>query len=403
MESNIVKFLTGIALAVAAALVAPSLDLTAGAAMLRGRADCGSVYRVVRGDTLHAIAIRAYGTGDYQTIYEANRDVLASVSSIEIGDELSIPCRDGAKPRIGTVVRARAPEIRVETAPPITAPAHTVSAAAFIPKTGKPEIGEHDIGGPEISEVAFVTGSDFAPFVHPALPEGGMITELVRLSLSNAAPDLPVKIALVEDWTAHLDMLAQGTFDLGFPWYRPDCSKASLLGVSMRRRCAGFDFSDPLFEIAIGYYALADNQQADNQLLAATGYDQLSGRRICRPANHFTFDLEQQGLAAPNATLIIAPALADCFVWLERGAVDVVTLSKPLAEDEIARLGLAGRVAEIPALASVQTLHAVAPKGDPDGRASLDLVNAGLAKMKSSGRWFEVASRHLGAYNTRVR
>jgi polar amino acid transport system substrate-binding protein len=388
MESDVVKFLTGIALAVVAALAAPSLDLTAGAAMLRGRSDCGSVYRVVRGDTLHAIAVRAYGTGDYRTIYEANRDVLASVSSIEIGDELSIPCRDGAKPRIGAVVRARAPEIRVETAPRITAPAHTVSAAAFIPNTGEPEIGD----------ITFVTGSDFAPFVHPALPEGGMITELVRLALSNAAPDLPVKIALAEDWTTHLDMLAQGTFDLGFPWHRPDCSKASLLGASMRRRCAGFDFSDPLFEVAIGYYALAGNPVA-----AATGYDQLSGRRICRPANHFTFDLEQQGLASPNATLVIVPTLTDCFTWLERGAVDVVMLSKPLAEDEIARLGLAGRVAEIPALASVQTLHAVAPKGDPGGRAALDLVNAGLAELKSLGRWFEVASRHLGAFGTRVR
>jgi len=397
MESNVVKFLTGIALAVVVALAAPSLDLTAGAAMLRGRSDCGSVYRVVRGDTLHAIAVRAYGTGDYRTIYEANRDVLASVSSIEIGDELSIPCRDGAKPRIGAVVRAQAPEIRVETAPRITAPAHTVSAAAFIPNTGEPEIGEPDIGGSEISEVAFVTGSDFAPFVHPALPEGGMITELVRLALSNAAPAPSVKIALVEDWTAHLDMLAKGTFDLGFPWYRPDCSKTALLGASMRQRCAGFDFSDPLFEITIGYYALADNQ-----LLAATGYDQLYGRRICRPANHFTFDLEQQGLAAPNAALVIAPELTDCFTWLERGAVDVVTLSKPLAEDEITRLGLAGRVAEIPALGSVQTLHAVASKGDPRGRAALDLVNAGLAELKSSGRWFEVASRHLGAFGTRV-
>ena len=38
---------------------------------------------------------------------------------------------------------------------------------------------------------------------------------------------------------------------------------------------------------------------------------------------------------------------------------------------------------------AVNTLHAVAPKGAPGGRATLDLVNSGLAKLKSSGRWFD--------------
>ena len=81
----------------------------------------------------------------------------------------------------------------------------------------------------------------------------------------------------------------------------------------------------------------------------------------------------------------------------------MVTLSKPLAEDEITRRGLYGRVAEIPALASVQTLHAVAPKNHPDGRANLDLVNAGLTELQASGRRFEVVSRHFGAFGVSVR
>jgi polar amino acid transport system substrate-binding protein len=225
-----------------------------------------------------------------------------------------------------------------------------------------------------------------------------MITELVRLAMSSAAQERTIKIALVEDWSAHLDLLEERTFDLGFPWYRPDCSKADKLGVSMRRRCAEFDFSDPLFELAIGYYV-----QAGDPLAEATGYDQLSGRRICRPANYFTFDLEQEGLVAPNATLITPPAVSDCFIWLEQGEVDVVTLSKPLAEDEITLRGLDGRVAEIPALVSVQTLHVVAPKTHPGGRAYLDLVNAGLTELQASGRRFEVVSRHFGAFGVWLR
>jgi polar amino acid transport system substrate-binding protein len=129
----------------------------------------------------------------------------------------------------------------------------------------------------------------------------------------------------------------------------------------------------------------------------------LFGRKLCRPAGYFTFDLDQEDLGEPNATLIIPPTAADCFTWLMRGEVDVVTLNKSIATAGISRLGLDGRVAEIPALASTQTLHVMAPKGDPQGRAYLDLVNAGLADLQASGRWFEVVSRHLGAFGVWLR
>jgi len=37
-------------------------------------------------------------------------------------------------------------------------------------------------------------------------------------------------------------------------------------------------------------------------------------------------------------------------------------------------------------------------KGDGQGRAYLDLVNAGVGELKASVRWFGVVSRHLGAF-----
>ena len=72
-----------------------------------------------------------------------------------------------------------------------------------------------------------------------------------------------------------------------------------------------------------------------------------------------------------NATIVIGHDAGDCFDRLMQGNVDVVSLSKPLALDQITSLGLDSQVAEIPALASVQTLHVVAPKGAPGGRSRL--------------------------------
>ncbi|MHA1527695.1 MAG: hypothetical protein ACTSVG_01640 [Alphaproteobacteria bacterium] len=367
-------------------LVAVLLGAIAGPpsdAAARARIACGSLYRVAPGDTLHRIATRAYGSGNYQAIFAANRDILPDISRIAVGVELLIPCLDGTGPKTRREALALGAAPGADPGAGAEAPAPGASAAAIRPA---------DDG------IGFLTGSDFAPFAHRALPEGGMIAELARLAIAHAAPEREVSVTFVDDWSAHLGLLDQGAYDLGFPWYRPDCSKADRLSASMRERCAGFEFSDPLFEVAIGYYVLAGDA-----LAGATAYDQLFGRKLCRPAGYFTFDLDQEGLSEPNLTRIIAPEAADCFTWLMRGEVDVVTLNKPLAEAGIATLGLDGRVTEIPALASAQTLHVVAPKGDARRHAYLELVNTGLAGLQASGRWFEVVSRHLGAFGLYLR
>jgi polar amino acid transport system substrate-binding protein len=359
---------------------------------------CGTTYRVSPGDTLQGIAFRAYGTGDYQRIFAANRDVLVNPAKLTIGDELTIPCRNGTS-RIGTATGT------LSAARETGADVEAVAAAS----------GE----GPEGSEqrvasvaavmssapldtnarpIRFLTGSNFAPFVHADLPGNGMAVDLVQLAMETAAPRREVSIILLEDWTGHLDLLEGGTYDVGFPWYRPDCARADRLSATMRQRCANFDFSAPLFEIAIGYYVRSGHALAD-----AAEYSSLAGQRICRPANHFTFDLEQEGLTAPGTTLIFPASADDCFALLDRGAVDVVTLNRPLAESAVLLGGLLGKVDEIRALASVQTLHAITAKANPNGPAILDLINAGQARLVSSGRKFEVESAHLGAFGMRLR
>jgi polar amino acid transport system substrate-binding protein len=348
-------------------------------AAAEARIACGSFYRVAPGDTLHRIAARVSGSAGYRAIFAANRDILPDISRIEVGDELLIPCLDGTGPK----TRREALALGIGAGNGGDTPNPEASASAIRPAGGG---------------IGLLTGSDFAPFAHRALPEGGMITELVRLAIARAAPEREVSVTFIDDWSAHLGLLGQGAYDLGLPWYRPDCSKAERLSASMRQRCDGFEFSAPLFEVAIGYYV-----RAGDPLAGATAYDRLFGRKLCRPAGYFTFDLDQEALREPNLTRIIAPTAADCFTWLMRGEVDVVTLNKSLAEAGIATLGLDRRVTEVAALASAQTLHVVAPKGDLEGRAYLDLVDAGLADLQASGRWFEVVSRHLGAFGVWLR
>ena len=360
--------------------IRPDLDLSLSAVTTES-VGCGAVYEVASGDTLNEIATRAYGTDNHEAIFEANSETLTSAAKLDVGDELLLPCLNGESPKIGTIATATSPAFSMGSA-----------VAAANDQTMAP--GDATIA----TTVVLVTGSDFAPFVDTALPEGGMTAEMVRLALSNAERERPIEISVVEDWATHPDLIEKRTFDLGFPWYKPDCTRQERLSAPMQRSCAEFAFSEPLFEVAIGYYV-----RSGDALAAATEYSQLSGQRICRPANHFTFDLELEGLVEPNATLLTPPKASDCLAMLKQGKVDVVTLSKAVASLEITRLGLLDLIAEIPALASGQTLHAVAPKDNPVAVAYLGDINDGLAGLQESGRWYEIVARHLGPYGVVAR
>jgi polar amino acid transport system substrate-binding protein len=360
------------------------ITLAGSGAPAKPRIACGAVYTVQLGDTLHRIAVRAYGIGNYRTVFRANRDLLPNAASIEIGDRLLIPCLDGTGPRTRTEAKALGLLPATDGAGPKAgaAPAPLASAASVVA----------DAPG-----IRLLTGSGFAPFADERLSEGGMITELVKLSLASAAPAHSVGLSYVNDWSQHLRLLESGAFDLGFPWYKPDCALADRLTTAMRARCSGFIFSAPLFEVAMGFYV-----RAGDPLRGATRPEQLIGTRICRPAGYFTFDLDQAGLREPKVTRVVLPTAADCLDLLADGMVDVVSLGETPAAREILRLGLDGQVVDIPALAAAQTLHAIAPETSAEGQAYIHLINAGLDKLRTSGRWYEVVAFHLGTFGLRV-
>lgn len=348
-----------------------------------GKISCGGVYSVVRGDTLREIAIRAYDAGNYQIIFSANRDILRTPSVIEVAQQLFIPCLDGSGPKTKQEFRRAGGEI--DDGP-------VAQIASIQP------LQEQATLQPFQRKIKFLTGSDFAPFTEEELPEGGMITELVKRSMGHADDQRPYRVTFVNDWGPHLDvLLPDGAFDLGFPWYKPDCTRIDRLSEGMKARCTGYDFSHPFYEVVIGYYA-----NATGPLARATSYDDFTGKVICRPRGYFTFDLEQEGLSEPNVTMLAPQTPAECFQALRDGKADIATINVLVAERQIAELGIAGQTVELADLASIQTLHVLSPKTNPYGRAYLTLINKGLREMRESGEWFEVVSRHLADHARRT-
>jgi LysM domain len=435
-------------------------------AAAKSPAACGSFYTVASGDTLFRIADEAYSDGRlYKKIFEANRDLLPDMQSVEIGDQLLIPCLDGTGPATRSAALAPAPGTEttepagvaariegvgfVEITDPIemaevaepTGLAAQIGVAGFVEMTDPIEISEivkatepfgvvEPIETAEPAEMAeqieiarpaevaasfeaiepaelmtlaaspepavitermrILTGSGFAPYADKFLPAGGMITDLITRGVKNVAPERELRVSFVNDWEAHLDtLLPDDTFDVSFPWVKPDCSDTEGLNEMTRSLCDNFEFSNPFFEVPVGYYT-----RTGDPLVAAEDTTRLRSLRMCRPEGQFQFGPAQASLAVPNVELEIQQTATACLARLVAGEVDVVNLVKSDADIELRRFSDAGQIAEIEGLATTLTLHAVAAKSSPNGRNDLAVINQGLASLMASGEWFEVVVRH---------
>ncbi len=343
----------------AAVLAAATGFVTASSQDAQAQELC-SVYTVVAGDTLSQIASRADLRGGFQFLFNANTNVLRSPNIVEIGQELVIPCADGSLPVSGSA--------SVVTIAPQAVAAPTIARPA-----------------------TFVTASGYAPFTDEALPEGGMMTQMVSRAMEIGNPDQAFRVVFVNDWGSHLtELLPSGAFDMGFPWFLPDCTKVDILSEPNAVRCTDFNASDPFYEAGVSYYALSTSPYA-----AATQYSDLFGATLCRPDGWFSFDLEGEGLVAPNIELVFGSSEEACWEQLRSGEVDVVTYDTLPAQDDSRDLGMTDMVTEMTALASSVTLHVFTPKTNPDGEAYLQTLNAGLEQLRLSGEWFEIVRSQI--------
>lgn len=364
----------------------------------------GTPYTIQSGDTLRAIAIRAYGRGSFEPIVEANRDVIQNPSLLRVGQRIVIPCpgtvvpaatAPAAAPAAGGQDSTRAAIVFQPTATPArtATPAPATTLAAPRVAAADPQAGTAAGAGGSDAPIRLLAASDIAPFVGRDRPEGGMLTEILGRALQLGVPGRAFEVSHDPDRSAHLtQMLPQDVHDIAYPWARPDCARPGQLDREQKWQCSDFTFSAALYETAIGYYFRAGDEMA-----LASDPGLLFGRRLCRPAGSYAEDLEAESLVEPNVTRVAPPTAADCFAQLVAGRVDAVTMTTETAERAIAARGLDAQVVRSEALGAPLSLHAVALNTDADALAVLKAVDEALAQMREDGTWAEIVARHRQA------
>lgn len=330
-----------------------------------------STYTVQPGDSLSSIAQTAYGSFDYQMIFNANRDALAAnPNALPAGLQLILPCDDGRLTKdseLSAVIAAEDAK-QTETAAPV------------------------NVLQPP---VRFVAGNGWKPFADESLTGGGILVRIATTALQRGGNNRGGSVEWIDDWGAHLDvLLPTGAFDISIAWSVPDCTKFDLLGEDGKRRCTDFVASLPVYEVADTISTLNDSKYVN-----ASSYEDLAGARICKPEGWSTFPLEQVGLIEPFVTLVRPATPLDCAEALIAGEVDVLSIELESATEAFRELGVADQVSINPTLVKFLTFHFISAKNNPRARIFIAMLNEGLTEMRQSGEWYDIVATGLAEYN----
>lgn len=330
-----------------------------------------TTYTVKDGDTLGTIAQTAYGTFDYQMIFNANRDALAAnPANLPVGLQLILPCEDGRlspDQALSTVIATQTQEQE----------ANRVRSNVYEPP------------------LKFVTSNNWMPFTDESLTGGGIFVRMATTAMQRGGNDRGFEVSYVDDWMAHIDvLLPSGAFDVSIAWEAPDCSKLDMLGEFSARMCTEFDFSLPIYEAAYTFNTLPDSRFAN-----ARSFDEYSGARICRPEAWPLGDLEVQGLVPPVVEFVAPKNPLDCAEMLMRGEVDIYSIETETSAANFTELGVSDKVVTNPALATFISYHFLTSKRNPRGRVYIAMLNRGITEMRESGEWYDIVATGLDEHN----
>ncbi|MCK0141495.1 transporter substrate-binding domain-containing protein [Aliiroseovarius sp. F20344] len=408
--------------------IASGLAITAMTGTAFAQEAC-SDYVVKRGDSLREIALRVFGSSDFRSIYNANKDAIGKDPNIiRLGMTLSMPCPE--KPAGQTVstnaeaekmARAMSAELIAEAearaaAAIAEAEARVANAEAEAVKASQEAVAAAKADAEKAIEAAraegaalirnaanpnaasvnerqilMITGGNYAPFTDENLPNRGLYTKLVETAFLRAAPEQSYKIQFVNDWNSHLDLLMPTlAFDATFPWSQPDCSVADTLSESDRERCETYNFSKPFYEVVDTFFAMEGSGYEET-----LSYADFAGATICRPEGWSLTHMDAVGLYEPAVTLMRPTSPDDCFHAVAEGTADIVAVEAHLAVEAIKRLGYEHRIIENPNLAAIKGLNIMTHKANADGEAILEILNQGLGIMQQSGEWRDIVATAL--------
>lgn len=226
-----------------------------------------------------------------------------------------------------------------------------------------------------MADIRVATGNGYEPFTDEDLPHGGLATELVVEAFAAVGREVEVDF---RPWARGYWDTKQGLFAGTFPYVHSDERAAEMLYSTT-----------PLAEVLVIVVSSADNP------VEFDGLHSFEGRTLCSALGYAEL-AEVQAMIDDGRLNEESPAeVESCPRMIEAGRADF------FLPNNFTWLGLAAslnldhddfQVAEEPV--ATNALYFITAQTD-EGAAMIDLFDAGLERLHDTGRYEEIATRHM--------
>jgi uncharacterized protein len=229
-----------------------------------------------------------------------------------------------------------------------------------------------------------------APLADQHLPDGGLITALLKASLSMADRRDGGRSEVDVGWTATLPTIrilqSEGAIDLSLPWESADLDHASAM------LCDDVLYSDPVLQLVIGLFALSDSGFEFNT------DESIFGKTICVPLDRDVSVLNSDGrkwLSDKRISVIRRPTLLDCIILAQQREADAFVASDLEGRYTLGQLGLSQLFKMMERPLGTRGVHVIVPKDHAQAEELVNAVNQGLKQLKQSDAYSTIIRQHL--------
>lgn len=228
-------------------------------------------------------------------------------------------------------------------------------------------------------EVRLVTGDGYVPYTSQNLPDGGMLSLVVRKAFEQRGLRTTLQW---RPWNRGYLLTQRGQYDATFPYIvSPD-------------RQVQFLYSDPLYVGEQFIFSRAGEQ------IDSTSEQSLSGRRFCYPLGWQAPPQVEKLVDKGKLTRHSPQGMSECAQLLLLGRDDFF-----LAERRMGAMVLEGLGADADHFTHSRepinrnTLHLVIPRTLPDAQWLMDEFNLGLAALHASGEYQRLVEDYFRQIN----
>jgi len=358
---------------------------------------CGQEHEIRKGDTLSDLSGMGmhYSTEAFwPVLYEFNKDRIGNDPNlIHPGVKLRIPCLDEqGVPLPGQFENRAGNDEQSDTDLPAadqTADSSTTDHSGHSEMAMSSGEASEEPASEDIEQMRLLTADAFGLFVDKNVFNEGAAYQVIEAAIRANSSVGEYSINKINDWSAHLDpLLSRHTFDVGFPWIKPDCSSNN---TNSNIICDDYIFSDVIMEIdnLIFVKKDTDSRSADT--------DSMVGKKLCRPSGYLTDDLDAEGknwLSNKDITLLQPFNTTDCFDMLLAGEVDAVVLNEYKGLSTINSLDIEDKVSMLDSgiLDSVK-LHALVHRDHPNASTLIGGINESLRQFKETAEYRKIVGK----------